>query len=158
MRKSILAALAVVALGVFPLVAHSSSPGYQLAASRCSVSWAPNYAGNIACSDMQATINGTPYYVSVSVHLLSDDKTFYSGLSSVTLQNLVTNEVDSYPLSGSLDNIQLGSKGGLGYADLDGTFSSGSVALHITQYYPKPCVRYCYVAYDVQANSMLTVQ
>jgi hypothetical protein len=154
MRKAI-----AVAVLLFAAVATRGQGGtaINLGTVKCSVAYALNYAGNIFCSDMQATVNGTPYYVSVGVHLETDAKTIYTPLSSVSLWNLATDEVTSYPLSGSLDNV-VSSNGGLQSATIAATFSAGSISLPLQQYFPKPpCGRSCHIANYLEQNSTLVL-
>jgi hypothetical protein len=118
---------------------------------------------NIFASDMYVVLaDGDPYYISVSVHVASDDTFGQDGTThNINFWNLKTNVRVDEPLVGHItDSETHPARNGpqILYTTLDGAFTGQfSGTIHVPIYGQYVCGRFCSVSY-VQKGSTVTIQ
>lgn len=122
---------------------------------------------NLFDSDIPVTINGVPFFVSLSAHF-QPDKTIYTPYSSIQFWNQTLECQSAYPppncrvavpLTGTISGYKyvLNEVGPTIQASFSGLYS-GTLTLNLLPHPVKqPCFRFCYQFYWAQVNSTITL-
>ncbi|MDR3699602.1 MAG: hypothetical protein P4L56_08210 [Candidatus Sulfopaludibacter sp.] len=113
---------------------------------------------NLFDSEMPVTINGVPFLVSITAHMMPDE-TIYTPYSSIEFWNQQTGETVNVPLTGTISSYAytLNHVGPTIKGSFSGSGYNGSFVLNLLPHHPCKVGRFCYLIYWGQVNSTLTL-